>query len=117
MNRYIIIISSIRTCIIINNFLSIMINSFHLSTTKSHHCSIDITSEDMCEMQQLLITDKQPAIRIDYQPCKVKPNHTTYEHPEGLVWQPFTSSFTDLPRRTPTHGFWSYLLTPGCEST
>src|SRR5438132_9144952 len=22
------------------------------------------------------------------------PNHTTYEHPQGPVWQPFTSSFT-----------------------
>src|SRR6266498_4696723 len=40
----------------------------------------------------------------------------TYEHPKGLVWQPFTSLFTNFPRRTPTQGFWSYLLTPGCES-
>src|SRR6266542_867121 len=66
--------------------------------------------------QPLLITDKQPAIRINFKPCKDKPNHTTYEHPKGLVWQPFTSSFTNFPRRTPTQGFRSYLLTPGCES-
>ena len=65
--------------------------------------------------QPLLITDKQPAIRINFKPCKDKPNHTTYEHPKGLVWQPFTSSFTNFPRRTPTQGFWSYLLTPGGE--
>src|SRR6266540_4929440 len=26
------------------------------------------------------------------------------------------ASFTNFPRRTPTQGFWSYLLTPGCES-
>src|SRR5438105_7523187 len=66
--------------------------------------------------QPLLITNKQPVIRIDFKPCKDKPNHTTYEHPKGLVWQPFTSSFTNFPCRTPTQGFWSYLLTPGCEA-
>src|SRR6266540_7257208 len=32
--------------------------------------------------QPLLITDKQPAIRIDFKPCKDKPNHTTCEHSE-----------------------------------
>src|SRR5438105_9481761 len=26
-----------------------------------------------------------------------KPNHTTYEHPEGLIWQPFTSSPPKFP--------------------
>src|SRR6266508_7050929 len=69
----------------------------------------------MCEIQPLLITDKQPAIRIDFKPCKVKPNHTTYEHPKGLVWQPFTSSFTRchvVPQPMVSD---PYLLTPGGE--
>ena len=49
-----------------NNFISIIIISIIFPQSSLIICSIDITSEDMCEMQQLLITDKQPAIRIDY---------------------------------------------------
>ena len=42
-------------------------------------------------------------------------NHTTYEHPRGLVWQPFTSSFTRCATSTPTQDVCAYLLTPGGE--
>src|SRR6266540_151512 len=50
----------------------------------------------------MLISDKQTAIRIDLQPCKDKPNHTTYGHSRSPTWQPFTSSH---PKSSPLHPY------------